>query len=368
MRAAVYESGTPELILGDVDIEDPGPGQVRVRVHHCGICHSDYTVLHSALRRAARRCSATRRRASSTRSARASRCWRPATRSCSRRSRRAALLLVPARPAGVLREQRRACSAARSSTARPVCPAAVSRSLPRPRRRRLRRVRDDQRDRRGEGARPTRRSTIACVIGCAVQTGVGRGAEHRQGRAGRDRARARARRHRPLGRAGRARRRRGAASSPATRSTGGARPAQRASGATDRARPRRRRRRRRHRATSPASAPTTRSSAAGVAALAAVGIDGDACRRLDRARRRAAARRDARARPARAVRHRGEEAHGLLPRAAATRCATSRAWSRCGGRASSTSRPWSPPRRPLDEINEAFTDLAAGVGIRTVID
>ena len=25
-------------------------------------------------------------------------------------------------------------------------------------------------------------------------------------------------------------------------------------------------------------------------------------------------------------------------------------------------------RRPLDEINEAFTDLAAGVGIRTVID
>ena len=24
--------------------------------------------------------------------------------------------------------------------------------------------------------------------------------------------------------------------------------------------------------------------------------------------------------------------------------------------------------RPLDEINEAFTDLAAGVGIRTVID
>ena len=25
-------------------------------------------------------------------------------------------------------------------------------------------------------------------------------------------------------------------------------------------------------------------------------------------------------------------------------------------------------RRPLDEINDAFTDLAAGVGIRTVID
>ena len=47
MRAAVYEAGTPDLILGDVDIDDPGPGRVRVRVHHCGICHSDYTVLHS---------------------------------------------------------------------------------------------------------------------------------------------------------------------------------------------------------------------------------------------------------------------------------------------------------------------------------
>jgi Zn-dependent alcohol dehydrogenase len=48
MRAAVYEAGTPGLIIDDIDIEDPGPGRVRVRVHHCGICHSDYTVLGSA--------------------------------------------------------------------------------------------------------------------------------------------------------------------------------------------------------------------------------------------------------------------------------------------------------------------------------
>jgi S-(hydroxymethyl)glutathione dehydrogenase/alcohol dehydrogenase len=47
MRAAVYEAGKPELTLEDVDIEEPGPGRVRVRVHHCGICHSDSTVLHS---------------------------------------------------------------------------------------------------------------------------------------------------------------------------------------------------------------------------------------------------------------------------------------------------------------------------------
>jgi S-(hydroxymethyl)glutathione dehydrogenase / alcohol dehydrogenase len=48
MRAAVYEAGTPALILDDIDIENPGPGRVRVRVHYCGICHSDYTVLGSA--------------------------------------------------------------------------------------------------------------------------------------------------------------------------------------------------------------------------------------------------------------------------------------------------------------------------------
>ena len=41
MRAALYEAGQPDLILDDIDIAEPGPGRVRVRVHHCGICHSD---------------------------------------------------------------------------------------------------------------------------------------------------------------------------------------------------------------------------------------------------------------------------------------------------------------------------------------
>jgi S-(hydroxymethyl)glutathione dehydrogenase / alcohol dehydrogenase len=48
MRAALYEAGRPDLVLDEVDIAEPGPGRVRVRVHHCGICHSDYTALHSA--------------------------------------------------------------------------------------------------------------------------------------------------------------------------------------------------------------------------------------------------------------------------------------------------------------------------------
>jgi S-(hydroxymethyl)glutathione dehydrogenase/alcohol dehydrogenase len=47
MRAALYEAGSTDLTIGDVDIDDPAPGRVRVRVHHCGICHSDYTALHS---------------------------------------------------------------------------------------------------------------------------------------------------------------------------------------------------------------------------------------------------------------------------------------------------------------------------------
>src|SRR5436305_1649388 len=47
MRAALYEAGSTTLAIGDVDIDDPAPGRVRVRVHHCGLCHSDYTALHS---------------------------------------------------------------------------------------------------------------------------------------------------------------------------------------------------------------------------------------------------------------------------------------------------------------------------------
>src|SRR5690349_20633069 len=47
MRAALYEAGSTRVTVSDVDIDDPAPGRVRVRVHHCGICHSDYTALHS---------------------------------------------------------------------------------------------------------------------------------------------------------------------------------------------------------------------------------------------------------------------------------------------------------------------------------
>jgi Zn-dependent alcohol dehydrogenase len=42
MKAAVLvESGKPLEIADDVEIDDPGPGEVRVRVRYCGVCHSD---------------------------------------------------------------------------------------------------------------------------------------------------------------------------------------------------------------------------------------------------------------------------------------------------------------------------------------
>lgn len=46
MKAAVLEeAGKPLVIRGDVEIDAPGPGQLRVDVKHCGLCHSDLSVV-----------------------------------------------------------------------------------------------------------------------------------------------------------------------------------------------------------------------------------------------------------------------------------------------------------------------------------
>ncbi len=46
MRAALlHERGKPLEIVDDVHAEDPGPGRIRVRVRHCGLCHSDLSVV-----------------------------------------------------------------------------------------------------------------------------------------------------------------------------------------------------------------------------------------------------------------------------------------------------------------------------------
>lgn len=49
MRAVqVVEAGGP-LVLVERDIPEPGPGEVRVRVHACGICHSDALAKEGAI-------------------------------------------------------------------------------------------------------------------------------------------------------------------------------------------------------------------------------------------------------------------------------------------------------------------------------
>lgn len=45
MRAALLEASEKPLeVVGDVDIEDPRTGEVLVRVSHCGVCHSDLSL------------------------------------------------------------------------------------------------------------------------------------------------------------------------------------------------------------------------------------------------------------------------------------------------------------------------------------
>ena len=50
MRAAVLMEGQHPLeLLDDVDVADPSAGQVLVNVSHCGICHSDLTIIEMGI-------------------------------------------------------------------------------------------------------------------------------------------------------------------------------------------------------------------------------------------------------------------------------------------------------------------------------
>ncbi|HRW36716.1 MAG: Zn-dependent alcohol dehydrogenase [Acidimicrobiales bacterium] len=45
MRAAVLEeAGAPLVLRDDIDVEEPRAGEVAVRVAHCGVCHSDLSI------------------------------------------------------------------------------------------------------------------------------------------------------------------------------------------------------------------------------------------------------------------------------------------------------------------------------------
>ncbi|MCA9049149.1 MAG: alcohol dehydrogenase catalytic domain-containing protein, partial [Planctomycetaceae bacterium] len=46
MRAALLEENAKPLsIVADLEVADPGPGEVIVKVANCGICHSDLTMI-----------------------------------------------------------------------------------------------------------------------------------------------------------------------------------------------------------------------------------------------------------------------------------------------------------------------------------
>lgn len=50
MRAAVLEhQGEPIRICDDIDIIEPRANEVRVNVKYCGLCHSDYSILDAAM-------------------------------------------------------------------------------------------------------------------------------------------------------------------------------------------------------------------------------------------------------------------------------------------------------------------------------
>lgn len=50
MRAALFtEVGHPLRVVDDVEVTGPGPGQVRVRISACGVCHSDLSLVRGAV-------------------------------------------------------------------------------------------------------------------------------------------------------------------------------------------------------------------------------------------------------------------------------------------------------------------------------
>lgn len=50
VRAAVLTAAGAPLRVADIDLPEPGPGQVRVRVAATGVCHSDLSLARGALR------------------------------------------------------------------------------------------------------------------------------------------------------------------------------------------------------------------------------------------------------------------------------------------------------------------------------
>ncbi|HVT20036.1 MAG TPA: Zn-dependent alcohol dehydrogenase [Mycobacteriales bacterium] len=48
MRGVVYD-GTGYQVVDDLSVKDPGPGEVAVRIHSAGLCHSDLSVINGTI-------------------------------------------------------------------------------------------------------------------------------------------------------------------------------------------------------------------------------------------------------------------------------------------------------------------------------
>ena len=48
MKAALFEKQGKKLSIEEISIREPGPGQVRVAVKHCGRCHSDLSSINGS--------------------------------------------------------------------------------------------------------------------------------------------------------------------------------------------------------------------------------------------------------------------------------------------------------------------------------
>jgi D-arabinose 1-dehydrogenase-like Zn-dependent alcohol dehydrogenase len=45
MKAAVAEAAGKGLVIKDVPVPEPESGEVLVKVHACGVCHSDHAAI-----------------------------------------------------------------------------------------------------------------------------------------------------------------------------------------------------------------------------------------------------------------------------------------------------------------------------------
>ena len=70
-RAAVCRAFGAPLTIESIDLAAPGPGEVLIRMSACAICHSDIVFIDGAWGGDLPRSTATKRLASSRRSARA---------------------------------------------------------------------------------------------------------------------------------------------------------------------------------------------------------------------------------------------------------------------------------------------------------